>query len=225
MLKGRVAVVTGASSGIGRATAVEIVKHGGKVVINARREPQLQELAAELNKAGEVHIVRFVQSDSFDQVVCAVAVGDATEFETLERAFDTAEQAFNQPADLVLLNAGRGLAGGILTSDEKKWEELIQLDYTGVLRGLRVSCKRLAKLPNAAEGAEGGKGEWLNHARDVVVIGSVVGHHVAQHVAVYGSTKAAVAYLGMLRSAVVDTRCLSLEQCVFLLLFCEAVGR
>lgn len=52
MLDGKVALVTGASSGIGRATAKVMAAHGAKVVVAARREPELESLVAEIRTAG-----------------------------------------------------------------------------------------------------------------------------------------------------------------------------
>lgn len=52
MLEGKVALVTGASSGIGRATAKVMAAHGAKVVVAARRQPELESLVEEIRKAG-----------------------------------------------------------------------------------------------------------------------------------------------------------------------------
>jgi len=56
----KIAVVTGASAGIGRAVAIKLVKHGMKVVVCARRDDALKEIAADLNKnsPGEIFPVR-----------------------------------------------------------------------------------------------------------------------------------------------------------------------
>src|SRR5688500_10192760 len=57
-LEGKVAIVTGASSGIGRATAHLFAAHGAALVLNARRSARLDEVAAEIRKqGGRVHVV------------------------------------------------------------------------------------------------------------------------------------------------------------------------
>ncbi len=66
MLEGKVALVTGASSGIGRATAKVIANHGAAVMVAARREPELESLVAEIRSAGgdAAHISTDVTSEA-----------------------------------------------------------------------------------------------------------------------------------------------------------------
>jgi NAD(P)-dependent dehydrogenase (short-subunit alcohol dehydrogenase family) len=51
-LRGKVALITGASSGIGRATAIELARRGAKVIVSARRGPEIEALVAEIRKPG-----------------------------------------------------------------------------------------------------------------------------------------------------------------------------
>ena len=53
LLKGKTAIITGASSGIGKATAITLAKEGANVVITSRREKELHELANEINAFGK----------------------------------------------------------------------------------------------------------------------------------------------------------------------------
>ena len=56
-LQDKVAIITGGNSGVGAATAILFAKEGAKVVISARRQPQLEEVAAKIREAGgEVQI-------------------------------------------------------------------------------------------------------------------------------------------------------------------------
>ena len=76
-LKGKVAIVTGASSGIGRATAVLLVRQGASVVINARRPDALDEVAEMLvSQGGSVHAV----------------AGDVSDLDTQQRLVQAAVQ-------------------------------------------------------------------------------------------------------------------------------------
>jgi NAD(P)-dependent dehydrogenase (short-subunit alcohol dehydrogenase family) len=132
-----------------------------------------------------------------EQKMVAVCVGDASQADTIAKGFAVARDVFGKPVDLVVLNAGRGLPGSILNSAVEKWDELFELDLLGVLKGLRVAAKAMLEdFPNASAGPAGATGDWLQHARDIFVIGSNVGRHVAPHVPVYGTTKAGVMYAG-----------------------------
>src|SRR3989442_5971151 len=91
-LAGQVALITGASSGIGRAIAREFLNEGADPVIVARRSERLQALADEAQKHGR----RF-----------AVVAGDTREEETAERAVQTAIQQLGH-LDILIQNAGIG---------------------------------------------------------------------------------------------------------------------
>jgi len=167
----RVAIVTGASAGIGEAVASTLAAAGASVVLNARRADRLTEIAEGINnKAG--------------RKAAATAPGDCADPAVIESMFAAAESAFGRPADLVVANAGRGLNGSVLTSDPDQWEDMVRTNLIGAARLLRASAERmLAAVPDA---------DWQQHPRDIVVIGSVVGRHVSPFSSAYGSTKFAV---------------------------------
>ncbi len=161
----RIAIVTGATSGIGEATARKFVSSGYAVVGNARSEPTLAALERELGAA-----------------FCGVA-GDATHGTVLERLFATAVKRYGKPADIVVANAGRGLGGSVKESDLEKFEEILKLNVAGAL----------ALLQRAAHGMlEQQQSAFPKRAADIVIVGSVVGRHISPFSAVYGATKAAV---------------------------------
>ncbi len=168
-LEGRIAIVTGASAGIGAAIARDCVTHGARVIINARREVKLHELAQELGS---------------DRVVCVA--GDAAEDTTIDRLFKAAHEHFEDEADLVVVNAGRGLDGSITTSDTGQWEEMIRTNLLGAARLMRAAALHLVY------DIEHGDADWQQRARDIVVIGSNVGRHISPFSSMYGSTKFAV---------------------------------
>ncbi|TVQ32288.1 MAG: SDR family oxidoreductase [Phycisphaeraceae bacterium] len=166
-LEGRIGAVTGASSGIGEAIAIELADRGAAVVVNARREERLDELVQTIRKRGGR---------------AAAVPGDAASRAVIGAMLDEARQSFGAEADIVVANAGRGLAGSVVTSDDSQWEEMIRTNVLGCARLIRAAALRMAP-----EGK--GAGALLDKARDIVVIGSNVGRHVSPYSSMYGSTK------------------------------------
>ncbi len=181
LLKNRIAVVTGASAGIGEAIVRELVASDCAVVMNARRAEKLESLRLELG----------------DEDV-AIVPGDCADEQIVERVLDTARGQFGalgdgvgyREADLVVINAGRGLGGTALTSDHKQWDAMIRTNIIGASLLIRAAGKRmLAAVP---ESQLGHTGAWLKTPRDIVILGSVVGRHVSPFSSFYSATKAAV---------------------------------
>lgn len=170
-LAGRVAVVSGASAGIGAAVARAFARLGAGVVINARRAELLHDLADEINT-------------SCGREACVCLPGDAGQAKTAELMLDRALDHFKRQADLVVVNAGRGLAGSVLTSDIDQWEEMVRINLLGAAHLIRAAGVRMRD--------EADRNDWPNHARDLVVLGSTVGRHISPFSSMYGSTKFAV---------------------------------
>jgi NADP-dependent 3-hydroxy acid dehydrogenase YdfG len=161
----RIAIITGASSGIGEATARRLVAGGYGVVGNARNAEKLRALEKELGNA-----------------FCGV-VGDAAEDKLQEQLFAVAKEHFGKPADVVVANAGRGLGGSVKDADLSKFEEILRLNVTGTLALLQKAARRMVVDQQT---------NYPKRAADIVIIGSVVGRHVSPFSAVYGATKFAV---------------------------------
>lgn len=175
LLDDRVAIVTGASAGIGLAIAKELVRLGARVVINARRADRLDAVAAELNHPGR-------------QPRCVAMPGDCAQQPVIEAMLDAARRAFAADADAVIVNAGRGLAGSALTSDPAQWEEMLRTNIIGAARLMRTAAQRmLASLEGDPDPLA-----WRRRPRDIVVIGSIVGRHVSPFSSMYGGTKFAI---------------------------------
>jgi NADP-dependent 3-hydroxy acid dehydrogenase YdfG len=162
-LSGRTAIITGASSGIGRATALALAEAGAAVVIQARREDRLESVAREISDRGGK--------------VLAVA-GDAGREADIDRLLDETLTWENgsRRYDIVIVNAGRGLAGGILTSDPAQWQALYQINVIGATYLMRRAGQYMVDR-------KGG---------DIVAISSVVGRNLSPFGAFYGSSKAAI---------------------------------
>lgn len=167
MMADRICVVTGASSGIGRAVAVRLARHGAKVVVAGRRADRLTALVVELAGQGR-RVVPFI--------------GDMLQPSWTEELLAVAERQWG-PADLAVLSAGRGLPGTVLTSDPMQWAEVIETNYTAVLRQLRTCATEFIKQAIEQDG---------DRVRDLVVIGSTAGRQISAANSVYGSTKFAL---------------------------------
>lgn len=167
MIKQRVAVVTGASSGIGRAIAGRLFRDGGLVVAGGRDVARLTSLAAEATQ--------------FPGEILPIA-GDMTRPGYAEALLAAAEREWGE-ATVFVASGGRGLPGTVLTSDDSEWEDLVEANYLGLMRQLRA-C--------AAAFVDQAKADERGQARDIVVIGSTVGRQVSAANPVYGSTKFAV---------------------------------
>jgi NADP-dependent 3-hydroxy acid dehydrogenase YdfG len=163
---GKTAVVTGASSGIGRAIALTLARAGAAVAIHARRRERLEALAAEIEAAGGKALA-----------VAGDAGVDADIDALLERTLAWREGGCR--FDIVVANAGRGLAGGLTTSDEAQWQELYRTNVLGTAHLLRRAGQHLAE----------------RRAGDIVVVGSVVGRNISPFSGFYGSSKFAVTAL------------------------------
>ncbi len=175
-LQGRTALITGASAGIGYDTALHLGSLGATLILNARRESRLIELAQRLSD-------QYPTSDSTPRAV--VVAGDASDDQIIDQMLSASEHFNQQTPDLVVVNAGRGLAGSVLTSDESQWEEMIRTNLLGASKLIRRAGNALADLQSSRDWPQGG-------AADLLVLGSTVGRHISPFSSMYGATKFAV---------------------------------
>ncbi|HEY5331036.1 MAG TPA: SDR family NAD(P)-dependent oxidoreductase [Acidobacteriaceae bacterium] len=160
-LKGQTILVTGASAGIGAATALEFARHGARLLLCARRVERLREMEPRLLAAGAAEVFSF-QLDVRDR-------------DEVEGTLNTLPDSWGD-IDILVNNAGlsRGLSK-LWEDDVENWEEMIDTNVKGLLYVTRVVVPKMVKR---------GSGH-------VIGLGSVAGHMTYANGAVYCATKAA----------------------------------
>ncbi len=154
-VRGSVAIVTGASSGIGEATARALARAGATVVLAARRADELQRLAAEIEREGGR----------------ALAVPtDMTSRQAIERLVGVTVETFGR-IDIVVNNAGIGGGGSILDDSDELMERVVSVNLLAPARLVQ------AALPHIRRQDQNGKqGHGQGRERGVIVnVGSVAG--------------------------------------------------
>lgn len=129
-LKGKCALVTGGSEGIGKAIAMTLAKEGVNIAICARRMEPLEKTAEEIRNATGVTVVAITADLTKD--------ADAKNF--VEKA---AKQLGS--LDLMINNAGSAPGGVIETLTEADWEQALQLKFMGYVRCLRYALPIMVK--------------------------------------------------------------------------------
>jgi NADP-dependent 3-hydroxy acid dehydrogenase YdfG len=162
-LTGTVAVVTGASSGIGRATALELAAQGASVALVARRRDRLEELAAEIGKAGGTALA--VRTDISDRAQAEAAV-------------DAAVERFGR-LDILVNNAGLMILGPFADADVDDVDRMIAINQQGLLYMTK------AALPHLRKAAEQGPRD----VADIVNVSSIAGRVSWAGFGVYNMTK------------------------------------
>ena len=161
----RIALVTGATSGIGEATVRKLVAEGISVIGTGRNAEKLVALETELG-------ADFIGVS-----------GDITSAGIIDTLFAAALARFGKYPDIVVANAGRGLGGSVMESDVAEFEKILQINVTSTLELLQKS----ARLMVASQ-----VDHYPSTPADIIIIGSVVGRNISPFSAVYGATKFAV---------------------------------
>jgi len=121
------ALITGASSGIGKAIALTLAQHGAKVVLGARRLEQLQE------------ITNWIIADGGEAAFAETSVTVRTD---LERLIDVAVEKFGR-LDVMINNAGVAQLSRLDELDVEGWEQMIDINLKGVLYGMAAALPAL----------------------------------------------------------------------------------
>jgi len=162
-LDGTVALVTGASSGIGEATAVSLAGLGARVALVARRTDRLEELADRLRADG---------------ATSTVITADVTIQAEADRAMAQAVGKLGR-LDTLINNAGVMLLGPVVDAPVDEWERMVRINLLGLLY-----CT-YAALPHLLHAAD----DSPRRVADVVNISSVAGRVARSGSGVYSATK------------------------------------
>ncbi len=175
-LEGTVALVTGASSGIGEATALALAAEGASVAIAARRRDRLEALAERIGGGSKVLVLET----------------DVTDEEQARAMVDRTIAELGR-LDTLVNNAGVMLLGSIVDAPIEEWQRMVQLNVLGLLY-----CTHAA-LPHLLRAAE----DDPRQVADVVNMSSVAGRVARQGSGVYNATKfGVVAFSESLRQEV-----------------------
>ena len=175
-LEGTVALVAGASSGIGEATAVALAAEGATVAVAARRRDRLEALA---ERIGDDSRVLVLETDVTD--------------ESQARAMVERTVAEYGRLDTLVNNAGVMLLGPIVDAPVEEWRRMVELNVLGLLY-----CTHAA-LPHLLRAAE----DDPRRVADIVNVSSVAGRVARQNSGVYNATKfGVVAFSESLRQEV-----------------------
>ena len=162
-LEGTVALVTGASSGIGEATARALASQGATVALVARRAERLEKLGGEIAAAGGTALPIEADVSEREQAVAAV-----------ERTVDELGRL-----DILVNNAGVMLLGPIVEAPVEEWEQMVEVNLLGLLYTSH------AAIPHLIAAAEQGPRE----VADLINISSVAGRIARRGSGVYNATK------------------------------------
>ena len=173
-LKGIVAAVSGASSGLGQQMALAFARQGASLVIMARRLERLEEFKPKLLKAGAKEVLA---------IKC-----DVTSTEDINKAAKEAEKKFGK-VDILLNCAGSSKDKGVLEMSDDEWDFTIATDETSVFKMTRAFWNIMKKHKY---------GRIINIASMYVLVGNTEIHTVAYHAskgAVVNFTRAVAAEL------------------------------
>lgn len=145
-LENKVAIVTGAGSGIGRAIAQLFAKEGAKVVVADYQETTAQETVKMIMDAGGQAVSSLTDVSKADQVQAMISI---------------AVEKFGG-LDIMVNNAGVATMGDVLAMDEATWQKTIDIDLKGVFLGTKYAIPEMEKR---------GKGKIINTASIAGIVG------------------------------------------------------
>lgn len=153
----RVVAITGASAGIGRATALRCARRGDAVAICARRTEKLEAVAAEIRSAGGRPLSMRA---------------DVTSPADMQRFVDATVERFGT-LDVMMCNAGFGIAGAIDEITPEQMRELIDVNYMGTFYAARTALPRF-------------RSKGSGH---IIIVSSIVGRRGVPYMGAYSATK------------------------------------
>lgn len=165
-LEGKVALVLGASSGIGKAIAINLAHNGAKVVIAARREDLLKEIADKINKNS--------------QNACKYITCDVLQLEQIEKAVQFTAEKFGK-LDIAVNNFGISGAQKVTDLTEEHYDGIMNTNVKGVAFAMRAQLKQMLQQKDTLS--------------SIINIGSTLSTVGMSDIATYSASKHAVAGL------------------------------
>ncbi len=126
-LKGKVIIITGASSGIGKATAELLAGEGAKLILAARRKDRLDEI-----------------KDSLPEACISTIKADVTNFEDVQSVVDFANDKFGR-IDVMFNNAGVMPVNPLIKAQRQEWQQILDVNVMGVLNGIAAVLPTMVK--------------------------------------------------------------------------------
>jgi 3-oxoacyl-[acyl-carrier protein] reductase len=126
----RVAIVTGASAGIGHAVALELASNGSRVVMVARNEKQLKQAAYEIRDRTSVDVLTIPADVGKPEAAGEIVAKAIAHFGRV---------------DILVNNAGRAHAGGLMVATEADWVEMVELKLFAMTRLCRAAIPEMRK--------------------------------------------------------------------------------
>jgi NAD(P)-dependent dehydrogenase (short-subunit alcohol dehydrogenase family) len=170
LLKGKVALVLGASSGIGKACAIELARNGAKVVIAARRKDLLQNVCDQINQE--------------KQGFCKYIVCDVLDIEQIRKTVDFAVEQFGH-LDIAVNNVGICRMESILNLTEANYDNTLNSNTKSIAFAMKYECHIMQKQNTLSSIIN------IGSTLSLVGMGGLVSYTASKH-AIVGLTKAAV---------------------------------
>lgn len=168
----RTAIITGATSGIGKAIAEKFVQENIQVVLTGRVNAINSEI---LNKALKNYSAFYFR-------------GDLNKKDTIKKLFESASNQFQNFPNIIVVNAGIGLPGTLVNSDDSKWEVLFQTNCISAMQIMRKVGQEILKLYKE-------NNDYSKLTKDIIVTSSIAGRIISESNPVYGATKFALTSL------------------------------
>ena len=128
-LKGKNAIVTGSTRGIGKAIAMELAKAGANIVLSGRNENLLRDVKTEIEALG---------------VKCIAVKGDVQIADDAQNLIDSCVNEF-ETVDILVNNAGITKDNLLMRMKEDEWDDVINVNLKGTYNTIRAAVKRLMK--------------------------------------------------------------------------------